>query len=391
MTTFICTTWASITNTLGLDLRHRFNRKLSEWDALQEDIAVVEQFVTEKVRTRSDDEFLRSSAEINSLVKMGMTADDDVVLIATETIEGNLCAQLVAKLLESKNLCAKVDVEVINGLQARDGKRFRQEGLKNLVNFITRYEYQDVVFNPTGGFKSVVPYITLAGMLFHKPVKYIHEFSDDLITLVNFPLRFDEDLVFQLEEKFVEIEKESFIKRATWEKGLDYNLLQRADSLIEEIDGSITLSGLGLLVWERFKKDYPLGLQRDKTPARIKPLKLDLLEDLRKKAEKDNKVKEAKMIHHGHEVILKEADRLLVSPFVRAILNGCNYNGKTKKTEVNALFKAQVKEHLQVALDAVCMVKLKSDTGFAFLIQTTARTHEENVAIATLLNNKFYN
>jgi putative CRISPR-associated protein (TIGR02619 family) len=323
-------------------------------------------------------------------MKMGMTTDDCVVLIATDTVEGKLCAQLVAKLLETRQLCSKVDVEVIKGLQARDGQRFKREGLKNLVNFITRFEHHNVVFNPTGGFKSVVPYITLAGMLFNKPVKYIHEFSDDLITLVNFPLRFDENLVFQLEDKFVEIEKESFIKKATWEKGLDYNLLQRADSLIEEIEGSITLSGLGLLVWERFKMDYPLGLLRDDTPARIKPLKLDLLEDLRKKAEKSNKVKETKMIHHGHKEILAEANSLLGSPFVRAVLNGCNYKGKIKKTVVNALLKAQTKDHLQVALESVCMVKLKSDTGFAFLILTTARTHEENMAIATLLNNNFY-
>lgn len=390
MITYLCTAGTSISTSLGLDLRHLFNRKLSEWDALGEDVAAISQFVMEKVTALSGEEFLRSSAEINSLMKMGMTADDCVVLIATDTVEGKLCAQLVAKLLDARQLCSKVDIEVIDGLQARDGQRFKREGLKNLVNFITRFEHHNIVFNPTGGFKSVVPYITLAGMLFNKPVKYIHEFSDDLITLVNFPLRFDEDLVFQLEDKFVEIEKESFIKKATWEKGLDYNLLQRADSLIEEIEGSITLSGLGLLVWERFKMDYPLGLLRDDTPTRIKPLKLDLLEDLRKKAEKTNKVKETKMIHHGHKEILDEANRLLVSPFVRAVLNGCNYKGKTKKTEVNALLKAQTKEHLQVALESVCMVKLKSDTGFAFLILTTARSHEENVAIATLLNNNFY-
>jgi hypothetical protein len=211
-----------------------------------------------------------------------------------------------------------------------------------------------------------------------------------LITLVNFPLRFDEDLVFQLEDRFVEIEKESFIKKTTWEKGLDYNLLQRADSLIEEFDGSITLSGLGLLVWERFKVDYPLGLLRDDTPARIKPLKLDLLEDLRKKAEKDNKVKEAKLIHHGHEKILKEADRLLASRFVSAVLNGCDFQKKTNRSEIKALNEGQAKSHLQVNRMNICMVTIKSDEGFAFLIQTTARTCEENVVIGDLLNKSFY-
>lgn len=390
MTTYLCTAGTSIATSTGLDLRHMFSHELSEWTDFFEDVEVARQFVLEKIMNKSDEELPRSSAEINSLVKMGMTIDDRVVLIATETIEGKLCAQLVAEILKKKYLCAEVTVEIVEGLQARDGKRFSQVGLKNLVNLITRFEHQNVVFNPTGGFKSVVPYITLAGMLFNKPVKYIHEFSDDLITLVNFPISFDEDLIFKLEEKFALIDLESAICKSDWKKGIDYQTLQRAESLIEEIDNGITLSGLGLMVWERFKLDYPLYLTRDMSPPRSKYFNIELIEDSTEKSVKPNAVEVTSLTHHGHEKISKVANRVLASPFISAVLHGCDYQRKTTKTEVKALNDHEAKKHLQTSRINVCLIKLKSDEGFAFLVQTTARNYEENLAIANQLNHKFF-
>lgn len=390
MITYLCTAGTSISTTLGLDLRHLFHYDLSEWDALQEDIAVAWQFVLEKAKARGGDDTPRISAEINSLIRMGLSSQDRVVLIATETIEGKLCAQLVAKVLEIKGLCSNVDVEVVEGLQARDGKRFSRVGLKNLINLISRFEHQNIVFNPTGGFKSVVPYITLAGMLYNKPVKYIHEFSEDLITLVNLPITFDQDLVFKLEGKLEKMEKDTSISKAEWLDGIDFYLKPHADSLVEEIDGDVTLSGFGLLIWERFKSVYPRDLVRDQTPPRVKFFNLELIEDQTPKNKKANKLAKTKKTHHGYEVILPEANRLLSSRFVSAILNGCNYQGKTSSTMVRALRKDEVTPHLQVAREAVCMVVLKSEKGYAFLIQTTARDKEENRRIAELLTREFY-
>jgi len=52
------------------------------------------------------------------------------------------------------------------------------------------------VINPTGGFKGVVPYLTLIGMI--EPdieMSYIYERSAELITLGRIPLQFDFDVL----------------------------------------------------------------------------------------------------------------------------------------------------------------------------------------------------
>lgn len=259
MTTYICTAGTSIVTGTGLDLKHFAKRQLSEWQQLDEEIEIAKQFAMDAVKKKSDADFPRVSAELNSLIKIGLSLDDQVILIATETIEGKLCAELVARVLHEKKLCANVVVKVIEGLQAQDGRRFQQIGLKNLIGYISQFEHGDVIFNPTGGFKSVVPYITLAGMLFNKPVKYIHEFSDDVITLANIPIKFDEELIFSLEDKLRKIDADCYIGKNEWRRGIEFSD-SRYDCLVEEIDGKITMSGIGLLLWEKFKADFPVEI-----------------------------------------------------------------------------------------------------------------------------------
>lgn len=260
MITYICTAGTSIITINKLDLAHFAKWKLSEWDAHLQAIADVEFFALENIKKKTEVELPRASAELNSLHKMGLQPTDRVILIATETIDGRLCAELVRKVLIDKGWCHDVTVQVITGLQAQDGRRFQQVGLKELISFIAKYEHENVVFNPTGGFKSVVPYITLAGMLFNKPVKYIHEFSDDVITLANIPIRYDEETFFEVEGKLQKIDSNTFIGKQEWQRGIVFND-SRFDTLVEEIDGKLTMSGIGLLLWEKFKADFPEALR----------------------------------------------------------------------------------------------------------------------------------
>ncbi|MDK9719452.1 MAG: putative CRISPR-associated protein [Trichlorobacter sp.] len=260
MITYICTVGTSIVTATGLDLSHFAKWKLADEDSRLQSILEAEHFALQNIKKKTDAEFPRVSAELNSLIKMGLKPTDRVVLIATETIEGKMCAELLRKVLLEKELCHDVIVEVIDGLQAQDGKRFQQVGLKKLISFITKYEHENVVFNPTGGFKSVVPYITLAGMLFNKPVKYIHEFSDDVITLANIPIRYDEEVFFEVEDKLQKIDSNTCIGKQEWQRGIAFND-SRFATLVEEIDGKLTMSGIGQLLWEKFKVDFPETLR----------------------------------------------------------------------------------------------------------------------------------
>ena len=91
-----------------------------------------------------------------------------------------------------------VQLHEIPGLQVTDHDRFRREGIDNLFKILDDISkprldrgQHDVWLNVTGGFKSVVPYVTLFGLLYRLPVVYIFERSNTLITLPPAAINFD--------------------------------------------------------------------------------------------------------------------------------------------------------------------------------------------------------
>lgn len=373
MKTYICTCGTSIISKSGINIERLKHRPVSDEKELEGEIEAVRDRVFDSLAKLSLPSGLNdTSAEIKSLVKMGVQSDDRIILISSDTIDGKLCAEIVKDFLVKNTICRDVDIEIISGLQAKDGKTFRGDGLKNLLNFLVKVEHGDFILNPTGGFKSVVPYISLIGMLFNKPVKYIHEDSDDVITLANVPVMMKDAILLQIEDKLRKIEKESAILQEEWQSGIDYNDRQ-FDSLIEEDAGQVTLSGIGLLFWERFKLDYPEELIRDDTDPSRKP----------------NKLNEQGLAHHGLEKLKPLAAKLLQSYYVRSILNSCD-NQPNSKIWIKALAVEEAKKHLQRDSEAACIVtNLKSDAGYSFLIETTARNDDENKRIAEILKRKY--
>ena len=154
MKTYICTSGASILTKSGINFERFKNVPFSRWNEFERDITAVKDRVSEllarlNLPTRLDD----TSAEIKSLVKMGITTEDRVILITSDTIDGKLSAELVQTFLSERKICNEIEIKVIKGLQAIDGRLFQQEGLKNLLNFLISHEHENVVFNLTGGFK----------------------------------------------------------------------------------------------------------------------------------------------------------------------------------------------------------------------------------------------
>lgn len=143
----------------------------------------------------------RASAELNHLVPTlagtNPNSNDVIHFIASETIEGVLSARILADFCRDY-FGRAAEVHVVEGLQVQDGQRFRRLGLSSLIELVFRLLRQadpsvyKRILNPTGGFKGVVPYLTLIGML-HQDVEiaYIYEFSDELITLAGLPFTLD--------------------------------------------------------------------------------------------------------------------------------------------------------------------------------------------------------
>lgn len=144
---------------------------------------------------------IEASAETHSLHKLGCTADDRVILIATETAEGRACANAVRQaLVDHFGLEPdRVKVEKAEGLQVHDARRLREVGLSSLIDVILRtiqaHQFEgEMLLNPTGGFKGVVPFVAIVGMLYRIPNVYLFEHADEPIRLPPLPITFDAEM-----------------------------------------------------------------------------------------------------------------------------------------------------------------------------------------------------
>lgn len=232
----------------------------------------------------------KSSAEIKSLVKLGVDKDDVVYLFATETIDGNLCAEVIKEYIEEEFGC-KAKIEEVKGLQVKDSELFRKVGIKNYIDGVNRLANPDLredyrlVLNTTGGFKATVPYTTLLGMLFQIPVFYIFEDTQNLIELPPLPLEYDFAIIEELKDKFYKIYAETSIPYDEFRKGVDEEKYNKCVALIEEEKGSVTFSATGLIIWEKYIQDNPPSLSKSKKS----PNEKDHLRELKQEPSRTSK------------------------------------------------------------------------------------------------------
>lgn len=201
----------------------------------------------------------RLSAELNTLDRLDLKPDDRVIFLSTDSAPGRICSEANRKIVESV-YGVEVKIERIEGLQVYDAKLLREKGLKNLVRTVldrylgdenVRYAY-DIVINPTGGYKGVVPFLSVLGMLYGKPSIYLFEFSEELIKLPPLPLTFDLEIYHRVKgalaflEKEVAAPEEAYLSKI---EGYDPSERDLFLSFTEPFDeGMITLSPLAYVL-----------------------------------------------------------------------------------------------------------------------------------------------
>lgn len=200
----ICTVGTSIANKCPI-LRNLMNRHISwesvdngEGDILRSQIADILKQEGHNPKKREDHK--RICAEIHVISRLTIDQRDRIVLLASDNMQGRVCAEMVKKtIIDAFNSTeAEVEIRRIEGLQVLDAKKLREQGLKNLVKVVLdyldnddlRYRY-DIILNPTGGFKGVVPFVTILGMLYGRRSVYLFEFAEELINLPPLPFSFD--------------------------------------------------------------------------------------------------------------------------------------------------------------------------------------------------------
>jgi putative CRISPR-associated protein (TIGR02619 family) len=165
------------------------------------------------------DNFSMLSAEINSLQKIGETTSSrlEVYLLASDTMLSRLAAEIILDFMECKENKEKLSltgskvyfdpaIHLIKGLQVSNPEMLEIQGLEGLLSFIDQVcgkDYENAAFNITGGFKGLIPYMTLIAQSFRLPVYYIYENSDHLIKMPLLPFEFDFSL---LDENYLAFE-----------------------------------------------------------------------------------------------------------------------------------------------------------------------------------------
>jgi putative CRISPR-associated protein (TIGR02619 family) len=198
------------------------------------------------------------SAEIHSLVQIGLSSRDRVVLLASETDDGYACALALKGYFEAYWPGLIVAVERVQGVQVTDAVAFRRIGTlefcKKCIKAINDFGAENVILNPTGGFKALVPYTVLVGMMKRVPCHYIFEQSNTLLELPALPVEFQRRLFETYRATFEVIERDSAMSRAEWERAVPYNDRELMQPLFEVVGDEVTLSGVGLLFLDEVRE-----------------------------------------------------------------------------------------------------------------------------------------
>lgn len=143
-----------------------------------------------------------ASAEINSLLNIAKNEQLEVHLIATETALSVAACKLIKDYLESglneqkaqfQTVVFVEDKYVVKGLQVTEPEKFENEGFLNIVETIKsiKGDQNNTILNISGGYKALIPPLTIVSQLYEIPLFYLYEDSDKPIEIGTFPIGYD--------------------------------------------------------------------------------------------------------------------------------------------------------------------------------------------------------
>jgi putative CRISPR-associated protein (TIGR02619 family) len=259
MKTIICTTGTSIAR--GCQTLRAYQESASGWEDAATDLEqeIAARLAAFDLGTAPDR--VEASAELHSLHRLQVEPGDTVVLLATDTVDGRVCAEALARSIRQAFALDENGVRLhrVPGLQVRDGKRLREEGLVRFADIVISYvenpQYRhggELILNPTGGFKGVVPFLAAIGMIFRIPTVYVFEHANNLITLPPLPVQFDLHLYERAAAALRYIHEESYVHEEEFFSRIDGYQTHERDlflSFVEQVENQmVTLSPLAFVL-----------------------------------------------------------------------------------------------------------------------------------------------
>ncbi len=209
-----------------------------------------------------------ASAEIKSLFALSQKdkyKKEDIIvhLLATDTVLSRLAAELIREWFEEYNkenvshIKVYFDSEknVCKSLQVTDGELFEREGIPNLINLCDRIvagNYSNSIINITGGYKAVLPYMTIYAQINNIPLYYIFEETENLIFIPQAPISINWSMFEKYSDVIEDLEKGIY----NWSKYKNKELILEDFSeciWIDEKDDLAALNSIGELFYNKYK------------------------------------------------------------------------------------------------------------------------------------------
>jgi putative CRISPR-associated protein (TIGR02619 family) len=195
------------------------------------------------------------SAELNSILRLypnhTPNQQDHHLLLSTDTWLGEETAKLVQIWLEKNNQIVVIHRQT--DLQTKDLVAF-QTALSDLIKYLTdeipsfKKSGYHIIFNLTGGFKSVQGFLQSIANFYADETVYIFESSPELLRIPKLPIKLDANVII---EKNANI----FRKMALGITLLSTEVTGIPETLLLNIDGEVTLSPWGELLWSQAKQE----------------------------------------------------------------------------------------------------------------------------------------
>ncbi len=220
-------------------------------------------------------------AEIKSLSKIAeQEGDIEVYLLATDTVLSVLACELIRDFLKKEMTFANGKVKnihfdnglIVKGLNVKSASSFQKIGFQELLKIIRKkslevkqYNFNKndnqkhgIILNISGGYKAIIPVITLIGQLEELPLSYIYEDSNELIPIGNLPIDFDWDLASQF-YFFLSNENTLTDQSQKNPNKLIFNTMFDMKLIEKDVSGSIKKTILGDLIVEFVKEGLPIA------------------------------------------------------------------------------------------------------------------------------------
>lgn len=311
-------------------------------------------------------------AEIKSINKIKEKFKDNlsVRFLATDTLLSVLCTEVIKEYFDKMkdnysgdHFVFREDINIIKNTDVYKNKKFNK-GIQNLINILlkdTYYEnkYRNTIINFSGGYKSLIPYLTIYASICQIILCYIYEDSDELITIYPLHLKIDMAAMQKLEKFFEQIDKECAIDYPKELYNFESSVCELFNICTEEIEGKYTISTIGDMIWKLYLEYKEIELVEDETLPNKKKIKLS-------------------STHHGNEILYAFSKKLVNSPYVKEIIDSMPYSPRERE------FISKIYDD-----GTIDIVLTHTDSGYGIKVKTTGRNYRETQKIANILKEKY--